>query len=187
MCTWRLMDEVQRVLLIPEQTLSCDAAERGVQIHLRWPLFTLNPDFAPRNNQCWTVCYNKAPTTCSTLSRSVIIVIKRKSEEVFIEKRLPGEWVRLQAKSGAETVSVLAVVAKISTGCQRNKYKSPQTPAGTVLCRLHYVMGNQWSLLQDFQSFSSRTIIFISLLFSCLNCDLTLVSTTFLMQEWIRY
>lgn len=61
----------------------------------------------------------------------------------------------------------LSAVARISTGCQRNKYKSPTTPAGTRLCRFHSVMANQKSLLKPFQSFRSGIIVIIlSLLFS---------------------
>lgn len=40
------------------------------------------------------------------LSKSVIIVIKKKSEEVSVKKRLPVEWIRLQAEPSTEIVSL---------------------------------------------------------------------------------
>lgn len=95
-----------------------------------------------------------------------LLLLKRRVKRSLLRKGCLWNGLAFKQSEHGNRLSVLAAVARILTGCHRNKYKSPKTPAGTGLCRFNSVMANQRSLLKHFQSFRSRIIVFLSLLFS---------------------
>lgn len=97
-----------------------------------------------------------------------LLLLKRRVKRSLLRRGCLWNGLAFKQTEHGNRLSVLAAVARISTGCQRNKYKSLKAPAGTGLCRLHSVKANQASLLKHFQSVRSGIIVFLfTVVFFC--------------------